>query len=290
MDHVVLSNTSGNENGILVTGNASPPAIYQSSVGATTTFAVGPLWHSAGNNEVVAFTNERAVAIQPSVPWTNGSDTVKAALTGPIAIDVTVWVVRGVFASQQARAIALKIATVSIWDQERMGVTFGAFDIQDQTMNHAASLYSDFDCTKKYALQTAIGKTAGRINIYMVNTVQGNLGRGQACGIGSDFVAIGSSVGDALLSHEIGHDFGLEHIDTVADFDDTNVMHSASNVRQYFTEGQLFRAHLQPLSAVNNVYHARGAAITRNCPMATSNDTCPAIDKRIWADGTFPPN
>jgi len=139
-------------------------------------------------------------------------------------------------------------------------------------------------------LEHDIGHDAGRINIYMVDLVDGGIGRGRSCGYGTGFVAISSVAGEPLLAHEIGHNFGLDHIDTVADFDDTNVMHSASDHRQYFTEGQLFRAHMAPLSVLNTLYNARPTLPRRDCPAATSNDTCPALNKRIWADGTFLPN
>jgi hypothetical protein len=291
-DQVTLSNTSGTGNGILVVGGGSPPLVYKAYPSATDSILVGPVSLSASNNEVVAFNSQRAVAIQPKVPWTTGADAVKLPLAGPITIDVTVWVVRGSFAAQSNKAMAMKLAALSIWDQERMGVTFGAFDIQNQTGNPSAALFSNFNnCNMKPLLQADIGKTAGRINIYMVDLVWGSTGRGQACAIGSDFAVLASGADDPLLAHEIGHDFGLEHIDTVADFDETNVMHSASITRQYFSEGQLFRAHLAPLSALNKVYNARPGQPTRDCPTAVSSATCPPIDKRIWADGNaFPPN
>ena len=44
-----------------------------------------------------------------------------------------------------------------------------------------------------------------------------------------------------------------------------NIMHSASNTRQYATEGQLFRAHLNPTSILDAVYNARPGELTRTC-------------------------
>jgi len=291
-DRVILSNTSGTSNGILVVGQASPPMIYKSFTSATGNFLLGQVTRAESNNEVVAFTNQRAVAIQTPVAWTSGIDTVNLALTGPINIDVTVWIVTGPYQAQHDHLVAMSIAAKSIWDNERMGVAFGAIDFHDATDNPSAPLYSNFsDCDMKLSMQAAIGKDPGRINVYMVNLVQGIVGYGQACGIGSDFVALSADAGDALLAHEIGHDFGLEHIDAlVSDFDQTNVMYSASDVRQYFTEGQLFRAHLAPLSALNAVYPDRKGQPQRYCAQAASDSFCPPIARRIWADGAFPAN
>src|SRR5262249_23986953 len=160
-DIVNLSNTSGSENGILVVGEASPPSIYKGYVSNTGTFHVGQVTLNAINNEVVGFTNDRAVEIQPTVPWTIGSDIVNMPLSGPIVIDVTVWIVRGNFMTGSSRATAMKLTTMSIWQQERMGVTFGAFDINDATSNPGITgLFSNFNnCLgMRGALQTAVGR------------------------------------------------------------------------------------------------------------------------------------
>jgi len=290
---VVLSNTSSAERGVLVNGRGSAGVFsYQRFTSATDTVDLGQqLSASGGNDEVVAFQSFRPPAIQTSVTWTGGSDTVNLGFASEIFIPIKVWILKSPFAMQRDRAISTCITTSGIWDSERMGLGIGSFDIVDATGNPNALNYLAFDCSKQAGIQTDIGKTAGRINIYIVDTVDGGTGRGQACQIGSDFVALGSSVGFELAAHETGHDFGLTHIDDLtANFDQTNIMHSASNTRQFITEGQLFRAHLTSNSAINFLYAARPGQPTRNCARDTSNDTCPSIQKRIWADGAFPPN
>jgi hypothetical protein len=295
-DSVILSNASGNEDGILVVGDSSPPLVYKSFTSATDSFSVGIVRHSAANNEVVAFTNQRPPAIQTPVPWTNGGDTVSLAFPAPIHIDVSVWVVTGPFLAQHDLAVNMSIATAAMWNDERMGVDFGAFDIHDATGNARAPTYANFsDCgvmnARMRAMQTAIGKDPNRINVYMVNLVDGRVGYGDSCGFGKGWLVVGAAASDAILAHEIGHNFMLQHVDALApDFDDTNVMYSASDVRQYFTEGQLFRAHLATLSVLNALYNARPMQTTRDCAHLTSSDTCPPIAKRIWADGSFPAN
>ena len=124
-----------------------------------------------------------------------------------------------------------------------------------------------------------------------VGLVDGSTSRGNACIVGGSFVAIASGAGAELLAHELGHDFALEHIDDLsADFDATNIMHSASNVRQFLTEGQVFRAHLRSNSAINQTYGRRPGLLTRNCDRDTLAVGCPPVRKRLWADGAFPTN
>jgi hypothetical protein len=295
-DHILLSNTSASENGILVSGQANPAWNYHAEVSSTASFLLGPLSLSNANNEVVAFTNHRAVAIAPQVPWTTGVDTVKVPLTGPIAIDVTVWILYDPHHTQANRVMVMKLAAISIWEQERVGVTFGAFDIKDVTSHSLASADRKFaNCFSQTNFQKDFPPDSGRVNVYMLETVEQSAGQGESCGFGTGFIVMGKNPVDELLAHEIGHNLSLEHPDGLPTFDDTNVMYSASNNRQYFTEGQLFRAHMTSYSVLNNIFHAfqaRPNQITRDCAQNSlpTDPMCPTIDRRVWADGPFPPN
>lgn len=290
-DKVTLANTSAAEKGIMVDGQSSSGQINDRSQVLATNgpFGQGQLTASPSSNEVVAFNSLHPVAVQ-SVTWTSGNDNITLNMPNQILIPVKVWIVQGPFASQRTRAIDACVTTSSIWTNERMGVAFSPFEIVDATSDPQAANYTTFDCSKRAGIEADIGKTAGRINIYWVNTVDGGTGRGQACQIGSDFVAMGSATGDELLSHELGHDFALQHIDGQATFDMTNIMHSASNTREFITEGQLFRAHLRTNSALNAIYAARPGLPTRDCNHGDATNQCPTLNKRVWADGTFPAN
>jgi hypothetical protein len=61
-------------------------------------------------------------------------------------------------------------------------------------------------------------------------------------------------------------------------------------MRTYLTEGQIFRAHLRPGSAINAVYGLRAGLPVRNCDRDTLAIDCPVIHKRIFNDGFFAPN
>lgn len=291
-DRVTISNSAGDQHGLLIDGDtAVGPDNDQGFVSAGTTIRVGRIRQRASTNEVVAFTNRRPVAYRNVADWGSGNVTVNVPLNNEIAIPVTVWIVKGPYLTQRQKAIDAGLTTLAIWRSERMGVRFLAYDIMDATGDSDAPTYHAFNCSKRSGIEANIGKTSGRINIYYVDTVDGGTGRGQACQIGSDFVAMGRNTGDELLSHELGHDFALTHIDDLtANFDQTNIMHPASSTREFATEGQVYRAHFDPNSALNFLYNARPGEPTRNCPRNTVSDTCPRIERRLWSDGTFPPN
>jgi len=289
----IANDTRPNEWGILVDGTRSTGPVSDARYTSTGEVRrVGKLDAGpASNEEVIAFTNRRPVALAQNVPWTSADDdVVDVAFADEIRIPVTVWIVKGPFDAQRLLAIDHCVTTSSIWNAERMGVGFAPFEIVDATADPDAPTYYAFDCSLRTGIQNDIGFKADRINVYWVDTVDGGADRGQACTFGSNFVAMGRAANDELLVHEFGHDFDLEHVDGQATFDDTNIMDSASSMRQFITEGQLFRMHLDANSALNTTYAARAGLPIRSCVHGADSNDCPALDTRIWADGTWPAN
>ncbi|MFN0103605.1 MAG: hypothetical protein ACKV2U_16130 [Bryobacteraceae bacterium] len=292
-DTVNVSNGTGNSNGLMVDGQSGATFNNDRNFVATaTSFNVGSLTASAQNNEVAAFTNGRPPKVITS-PWTGGDDSFDANFRPVIAIPVTVWIVKGPFNDQRQHVIEACIRTSAIWQNERMGVIFSPFDIQDatadpQAASHFAFPNGDVGDSVWAPLRTDIGFVAGRLNIYWVDTVNGASSSGWS-NFGNQ-IAMGKNTGDELLSHEIGHAFSLTHVDGNANFNQENIMHSASNTRQFSTEGQLFRAHLNPTSILNATYSSRPGEPQRTCGFATATALCPVIQKRLWADGGFAAN
>ena len=280
-------------NGALVSDASSIPAAnYQGYGSAGNVIDVGP---RQGAGEVIAFSEKRAMTMRAAA-WNvvAGNQTIDVPLAGELDTPVTIWVVAGPYATTQQTALTLWSTAQQIFWDERMGVRL-ALEVVDATTNPKASTWNSFACgaggANVASLQTDIGSRPGRINVYLVNLVDGSTSRGNACTIGSSFVAIAAGSSAELLAHELGHDYGLEHIDDlVQSFDATNVMHSASSVRAYLTEGQVFRAHARPESAINATYGLRAGLVTRSCDRDTLTLGCPSIAKRIWADGSYPAN
>jgi hypothetical protein len=290
---VKFLSVSGAPNGALVSdGSSTATANYQGYATPIDSVSVGP---RSGTGEAIAFSEHRPVALQ-SVAWSTGGgdQIVNVPFANEFGTPVTIWVVTGPYSTMQQTALTLWQTAQQIYWDERLGVQL-SLEVVDATANPKAATWSAFACgtnnANVTAIQSDIGLRPGRMNVYLVNLVDGSTSRGNACGIGGGFVAIASGSSADLLAHELGHDFGLEHIDDLlASFDTTNVMHSASNVRQFFTEGQTFRAHLRPNSAINAVYGLRPGLTTRACDRDTMLLGCPSIAKRIWADGVFPAN
>jgi hypothetical protein len=288
---VHFQSTSGSPNGVLLTDGFS--TAYSGYTTPRDDVNVGA---RGGGGEAVGFSQYRPVALQ-SVSWLTwfGNQTVNLDLHNQIGLPITFWVLSTPFNTNQTRANNFWFAMQTVYWPERVGLVFAPVSVRDATSNANRSKYLAFTCGASNAnmtgIQKDIGFDNGRINVYLVDSVDGSTSRGNACAIGGPFVAIASTAGTDLLSHEMGHDMGLTHIDDLtANFDQTNVMHSASNSRAFLTEGQLFRAHMQPGSALNATYNARPGETTRDCPRDTVSRTCPAIEKRLWADGTFPAN
>jgi hypothetical protein len=280
-------------NGALVSDAiAIPNANYQGYQAAGANVDVGP---RNGAGEVIAFSEKRAVALLP-VTWSSatGNQIVDVPLLAQLNTPITIWVVAGPFVTTQQTALTLWSTAQQMYWAERMGTAL-PLEVVDATTNPKAGTWNAFTCgtanASVNAIQADIGVRAGRINVYLVNLVDGSTSRGNACSIGGPFVAIAAGSTADLLAHELGHDYALEHIDDLPlAFDVTNVMHPASSTRAFVTEGQSFRAHTLPASAINAVYALRPGQVTRTCDRDTLTLTCPAIARRLWADGSFGPN
>ncbi len=301
-DTVDVQNVDGGV-GLFVDGaDGDGPINDRARVGAST----GSLLINVGNvsgasapnrNEVIAFGRRRAPT-RTDTPWTDDGDSFDAALGNQLQLPVTVWIVQGPFSEQRDHAIEACIRTAAIWDDERVGVRFSAFDIKNATND--PDIDGDIldsvggDNRNWDDFSDEIGFDEGRINIYWINTVDGSSGMGW-----SDFggrIVMGKNTVDTLLAHELGHAFSLRHPincnnGPTADFDDSNVMwQCVSTEREFFTEGQVFRIHFNDESSVNALYNARAGEPTVDCIGSVANAECPDQLRRLWADGAFPAN
>ena len=305
-DQITLNNNSGNPIGLLVDGKLGKSnANDQTYVSAISPAVIGQFSVINGNkpNEIMAFTADRPMAIVSPVAWTTGNDNIGVTFPNKILIPVTVWVVYGDYATVQSKAANDLLTTSTIYGTERVGVDFSTVTFMDATANPLAPNYYDVTTTpQEVDMKNGIGFVSGQINLYYTRSfiVNGqqytNIAQAIRPSAGGPMVAVGSTFITNGLAHEIGHLFELSHVHSgVATqwFDFSNVMsQNGSPNSRFLTEGQVLRMHLTSGSALNATYHARPGQLIRDCDptSTTSTDTCPGVQKRIWADGTYPAN
>jgi hypothetical protein len=240
---------------------------------------------SESEGEVIALTRGRALELLENVPFTQATGDLVQIEFGPaIEIPLTVWIVEGPLDDGSLRAFDQLAEVAGLWRQERMGLRLGKVELVDATGNDKAGFYREFDCSERSEVEQVIGSRPGRINVYLVETVNGSPFAADACAFGSGFAALGRSAGSDLLVHELGHSLSLRHTDGIAGLGEENVMASFSTSRQFLTEGQVIRAHLDPSSVVNSLYAARPGKPVRSCPHEAVSASCPPLTTRIWPD------
>jgi hypothetical protein len=294
-DSVTVSGGDGSENGILVDGTQG--GTFQNDDRATgpdgSGIVVGPF--SAAPGEAIAYTVGHAPTLNTPINWSAAADNIGFPFDPKYKVKFRIWIVKGPFAAGQTRAVNACIRTSQIWRDERQGLGFSTFQISDATATPNAPLYHAFNCAKAGDMKTDIGFDNNAVNVYYVDTVDFGTGAFTSNGVwcGGNVVAMGQSTSDHLFSHEIGHAYDLQHVNSIGTFfDTTNVMHNASNDRNFLTEGQTFRAVFNPASVINSIGDRVGP--TRACDgtsTSTTDASCPALQKRIWSDGaSWPPN
>ena len=299
-DSIKVNNSSGDV-GLLVDGESSGTPVndqgHTDNGSGQVNFNVGALSSSSfpNRNEAISFGEDRAPQ-RTAMAWTSGADDYTMSLGNRLSVPVTVWVVQGPFADQRDHAIDACIRTSATWIAERMGIRFSQFEIRDATsdpdINNAILNSTGGDNRNWDDFSNNIGFVNGRINVYWINTVEGRSSTGW-----SDFggrIVMGRNTGDELLSHELGHALSLRHPSScggsTTNFNATNVMWPCSNSREFLSEGQVFRAHFNSSSSINNLYNARPNQPTVGCTSGTNTAECPALQRRLWDDGTYPAN
>ncbi len=301
-DHVVLQNTSGNENGLLVWGEWGRTEMKQVQHTPDTDI------HSFGNakqnptgaNEVVAFTIGRPLATQSGVDWKDGATSVTLTYPDVYRLNLKIWVLcpdticsNTLSADKRTDLDSFLIWSNARLEQERTGLVLqkaGTDLISDQTTNQIKrTRYHNFvtpdndvtpnDCSSLSMLTDQSMIESNAFNIYMVGTVDGEPGKGHVCVTAdlanpSNIAIVGASALWGTILHELGHDLSLSHIDGMTGFGKSNLMYSDSATRKYLSEGQVFRIHFSCLSALNRGIFAGlpQRPAPRNCDASVPSD------------------
>jgi hypothetical protein len=130
--------------------------------------------------------------------------------------------------------------------------------------------------------------TEGALNIYIVHTVELSEGKASnfACTNFTDVAVVGATGSRDLILHEIGHMLALEDVwesrSAWGSDPEANFMRHMSETRKFFTEGQIFRMHLNQDSAINVLLkrHPSDKRWCESSPMLP----CPKPNERVWQE------
>jgi hypothetical protein len=219
---------------------------------------VAPFANPQVRSAILAFTVGRPPLVRADLPWTARRDTLRLAFPQPVAVPLTLWIIRGPYETVRSGMEVQLEGARNVW--ARAGITFPDVRWVDATAHPNAGQFQG--TTEACGSQPGmIGRDAERTNVYVTGPIvyRGVGYGGYACS--ADFIAMSSGGLGAptLLAHELGHTFGLAHQTT-----DANVM---DPVARYYnlTAGQIFRAHAHTGSALQLLYADRAVVPALNC-------------------------
>jgi len=261
----------------------------------------------------------------PTFTWSYGTNFAYVGLPTQYPIDLYVWVTSGNFMVQEGKALEAITRTNEIWLSQHQGIRINVNGVHimnrtgdpDQDLTTLNQMDGDprhkFDCTDLGLFAAGGRKMDNAINVYYASRVSSpeHIGAEDQVGVHCDgfSILLGSVSRPDLLAHEIGHALNLEHIDklTINDLpiDGSsadpfcssgegcrlqNLMHSASDTRQFLTEGQTLRAIVMKDNVLNHpsYYNLRPNKPVKDwidCPtQLTSDKECPELQLRLWPD------
>lgn len=290
VDYVAVNQVvPGQELGILLQGVGAGAArsALATPTGTSATFAVGSIAGPANGAHVIAFARSRQPQIMPA-SFTPGSDLIGLWLDNNLRFNMTFWILGGSFSNQQTLAQAAVTAVNNAYTTERSGIRIGWLTVNDATGNPKAASLLDRTAQSASDYTTAIGFAPGEINVYVIHSINGSTGMGVSFdGLPVTLLASGVLTFPQVLEHEIGHDFVLWHVDQSPGFNFENVMWPTVTAH-FLTEGQNFRMNFHPSSQLNAL-GLRPGQPTFVCNEAATPE-CPANNRRLWPDGSLPPN
>lgn len=298
-DRINFENTSGNEIGVLLDGRDSLGTFNDRVIFTQVVPGIDIETDIIGDQlggEIAAFTRNRMPSINYPVTFQEGTDVELVHFENEVFLNFTVWIISvdliNTVSNRMSETLDALLWADQYWQQERLGLRLGAVRFVDVTNSASAATNMDYggplDTDYFDRVSTFIGYDPGRINIYLIRQVNGSRTLGFAP-VDGDQIVMGMYTGAPdILMHQISHCFSLVHVDNVAGFNSSNVAHAGGSPfsnRKYFSEGQTYRVHASPGSAVNDTYNVRPGAYQYDCPDNVSSPRCPAISQRIWLDG-----
>lgn len=274
-------------NGVMVWGDYGGGKGFEVFRDQGEVVTVGDVKPGATHSKVATFANGRAPGYAAAV-WKNSGPRPTLEVENPpvVSIPVKVWVLcrekscpaTKLTTTESGDLMKLLIGVNVLFSRENAGVLLNLSDpgmFIDKKLEGTKRKYHDFnnklgqvvDCDLYPELITGMLDRKS-LNLYFVRSVQTQFGRGETCDSFTNVAVFGLGATAGLIAHEIGHNHYLWHTDeprteaagkaekqahpTQEQFGDkTNIMHSLSTERRYFSEGEIYVMHFEKRSLRN---------------------------------------
>lgn len=282
-EDVVIVEGIDSDTGVLIDGESWLGPANDLAYGSAGPVVAAGDWRgvNADRNEVVVFSRRGPPRLLRDVVWTPEPDTLRVASPEPVDVPVTFWLVTAPFDERRAQVRERVNEATGIFLNQGVGVGIDA-EYRDASAV-TADVALDFTCDGRQALESAVGRVEGRINVYVVPRVDGSTLGATTCTVGADFIALARNTDRPVLAHQLGHTFGLDHPSGFQTSYDGNLMRPWSGGTD-LTEGQVFRIHFDPRSRLNASYALHDPSILRACDPDDFTDACPYLGLEILPD------
>lgn len=219
--------------------------------------------NSTVNNELIAFTANRRPMIIENFDWESDSDTV-LTFEGYVTIPLKGWVIyvgNTSFEYQRDRIQRGMDDCNRIFAHEGAGIQFELELVDVSTLANIEQFYDISTNGDMKNVSEFLGADPDKLNIYFTKTVAGDPHRAFTTFRAIEFdinnnIAHGMyTVDGGLLAHEIGHTLTLLHYDTERIGAHNVEADIGTQIRVFFTEGQLYQMWFNDSTALNTIYN-----------------------------------
>jgi hypothetical protein len=292
LNKFTFANTTNDSIAIVFDGNYNNNFVNDSTLTTESgEIVIENINNSTINNELIAFTSNRRPMIIENFDWESDSDTV-LTFEDYVTIPLKGWVIyvgNTSFEYQQERIQRGMEDCNRIFAHEGTGIQFELELVDVSTLPNIEQFYDISTTGDMRDVSQFLSADPNKLNIYFTKTVAGDPHRAYTTFRAIQFdidnnIAHGMyTVDGGLLAHEIGHTLTLLHYDA-GRIGSLNVEADiGTQIRVYFTEGQLYQMWFNDSTALNTIYNIPIQSRIRNSIYSPDH----YLD--AWGESQLPP-
>ncbi|MDP4221260.1 MAG: hypothetical protein Q8896_12565 [Bacteroidota bacterium] len=293
--------------GMLTTGEICPqPQWYPSTSTVFTTDAaaitVDNIFDALAYNQIVVYSPNHPPTLKRGFSWCSfgSTSTVSVPLASPVPLKLKFYMITS--KTDKTGLLAATTTALATFVNEHTGISTILPTFSQITSNPIRKKYNFFSGSQNDAasLYNSLHPAArDTLAVFVVDTILANQYEGFTFWVTDPvtsatvpMILVTYNAPSTVLEHEIGHAFGLSHVDLdwripsfKYGFNNQNMMYSRSLYRgSYLTEGQIFRAYYGEFT------FWRILSLPMIPSMLDAGDKLyPPLNKRVYYDGALAP-